>query len=152
MDYTNKPFYVTYAYSYEEELEEVCNLLDSLNIPYKASTKDSIANSSGIIFIIPDFSWKSAIDDLIISIKEDLCEAIDKKIPLYIAYKRKSDNMLGIYEAKIESDDYITLTGIAGTGVFKGGRRTLKYLSETPTIEKINNLRLNNRKQLLLLL
>lgn len=162
MDSTNNYLYIAYSYGYEENLKEVCDLLTSLRISYKHYHKgerysdSDLLNSSGVVFILSDFEWQYNLDDLTIGVKGELCKVLTNKIPIYIAYKRQSDDTLGIYKAMITPDsnkEFVTISGIKGTGVFKDGSREFHF---TPKIEdksiKVFNYNTDSKKKLLLML
>lgn len=152
MDSTNNYLYI--SYSHEENLEEVRNLLTSLKIPHKYHTSKDIYGSSGVVFILSeDYDWKYEIDDLSVCTQKDLCVALSKNIPIYIAYKKRSDDMLGIYKAELIYEDNILISGIRSTGTFRDYHNKFQFApkpKESPWDFTTNNI--NNRKKFLILL
>lgn len=89
---------------YANLVPEVEIFLDSLGYEpnhWKMGTKyeSSLLTGSDIaVFIINDFNWGIKVED----------------IPIYIAYKRKTDKVLSIYKSEYDGK---TLVGIAGTSL-----------------------------------
>lgn len=162
MDSTNNYLYIAYSYGYEENLKEVCDLLSSLRIPYKHYHKgkkysdSDLLNSSGVVFILSDFEWEHNLDALTMGVKGELCKVLTNKIPIYIAYKRQSDDVLGIYKATITPDThnkFVTISGIKSTGVSIGSSKEFRF--DSKSIDKstqLFNYNTNNKKNLLLFL
>lgn len=151
MDSTNNYLYI--SYSYEENLEEVGNLLTSLKVPYKCHSNKDIYGSSGVVFVLSeDYDWKSELDDLYDNIQKDLCVALTKHIPIYIAYKKRSTDMLGIYKAEITYEDGIFISGKVSTGVFKEYGDKFKFTPKPIENSYEFNTCSNNKKKKLLIL
>lgn len=159
MNSTNDYLYIAYSYGYEKNLEEVCNLLTSLGIPYKhyhrgeKYSDEELLKSSGVVFILSDFKWEHDLDTLTKGIRSELCKVLTNKIPIYIAYKRQSNNALGIYKAMITPDplnEYVTISGIQSTGVFEGYSREFKFVSKPENKStQLFSYNLDNKKKLL---
>lgn len=152
MDSTNDYLYI--SCSYEENLEEVCNLLTSLKVPYKYRTSKDIYGSSGAVFILSeDYDWKLEIDNLSNCIQRDLCVALSKNIPIYIAYKKRSDDMLGIYKAELIHEGCIFISGIRSTGTFREYNNKFQFAPKPKENSWEFTVNTNiNRKKLLTLL
>ena len=149
MDSTNNYLYI--SSSYEENLEEICNLLIPLKVPYKYRNKD-IYGSSGVVFVLSeDYDWKYKLDDLSDNIQKDLCIALSRNIPIYIAYKKRSDNMLGIYKAELIHEGSIFISGIRSTGTFRDHHNKFEFASK-PRESSWEFVANNNKKKLLTLL
>lgn len=153
MNSTNDYLYIAYSYGYEKNLEEVCNLLTSLGIPYKHSSDEELLNSSGVVFILSDFEWEHDLDELTTGVKGELCKVLTNKIPIYIAYKRQSDDVLGIYKAMITPDihnEFVTISGIRSTGVFERYSREFRFVSNPEDKStQLFSYNLDNKKKLL---
>lgn len=159
MDSTNNYLYIAYSYGYEKNLKEVCELLTSLKIPYKhyhrgeQYSDEELLKSSGVVFILSDFEWEHDLDTLTKGIRSELCKVLTNKIPIYIAYKRQSNNALGIYKAMITPDplnEYVTISGIQSTGVFKEYSREFRFVSNPKDKStQLFSYNLDNKKKLL---
>ena len=106
--------YVSYSMQHANLVPEVEIFLDSLGYEpdhWKMGTKyeSSLLTGSDIaVFVINDFNWGIKVEDMTRGTKKELETCHKKNIPIYIAYKRKTD--------KSEYDGN-TLVGIAGTSL-----------------------------------
>lgn len=112
--------YVSYSMQYANLVPEVEIFLDSLGYEpnhWKMGTKyeSSLLTGSDIaVFVINDFNWGIKVEDMTRGTKNELETCIKKNIPVYIAYKRKTDKVLSIYKSEYDGK---TLVGIAGTSL-----------------------------------
>lgn len=112
--------YVSYSMQHANLVPEVEIFLDSLGYEpdhWKMGTKyeSSLLTGSDIaVFIINDFNWGIKVEDMTRGTKKELETCIKKKIPVYVAYKRKTDKVLSIYKSEY---DETTLIGVAGTSL-----------------------------------
>lgn len=112
--------YVSYSMQHANLVPEVEIFLDSLGYEpdhWKMGTKyeSSLLTGSDIaVFIINDFNWGIKVEDMTRGTKKELETCIKKKIPVYVAYKRKTDKVLSIYKSEYDGK---TLVGIAGTSL-----------------------------------
>lgn len=143
----------------KKNLKEVCELFTSLKIPYKhyhrgeKYSDEELLKSSGVVFILSDFEWKHDLDSLTMGVKGELCKVLTNKIPIYIAYKRQSDDVLEIYKAIITPDahnEFLTISGVKNTGIFKGSSREFKFVSKPEDKStQLFSYNLDNKKKLL---
>ena len=112
--------YISYSMQYANLVPEVEIFLDSLGYEpnhWKMGTEyeSSLLTGSDIaVFVINDFNWGIKVEDMTRGTKKELETCIKKKIPVYIAYKRKTDKVLSIYKSEYDGK---TLVGIAGTSL-----------------------------------
>lgn len=112
--------YVSYSMQYANLVPEVEIFLDSLGYEpnhWKMGTKyeSSLLTGSDIaVFVINDFNWGIKVEDMTRGTKNELETCIKKNIPVYIAYKRKTDKVLSIYKSEYDKK---TLVGIGGTSL-----------------------------------
>ena len=112
--------YVSYSMQYANLVPEVEIFLDSLGYEpnhWKMGTKyeSSLLTGSDIaVFIINDFNWGIKVEDMTRGTEKELETCIKKNIPVYIAYKRKTDKVLSIYKSEYDKK---TLVGIGGTAL-----------------------------------
>lgn len=112
--------YVSYSMQHANLVPEVEIFLDSLGYEpnhWKMGTKyeSSLLTDSDIaVFIINEFDWETKVEDMTRGTKNELETCIKKNIPVYIAYKRKTDKVLSIYKSEYDGK---TLVGIAGTSL-----------------------------------
>lgn len=112
--------YVSYSMQYANLVPEVEIFLDSLGYEpnhWKMGTEyeSSLLTGSDIaVFVINDFNWGIKVEDMTRGTKNELETCIKKNIPVYIAYKRKTDKVLSIYKSEYDGK---TLVGIAGTSL-----------------------------------
>lgn len=110
--------YISYSMQHANLVPEVETFVKSIGYEpryWKMGTKydSTVLKSSDIaIFIINEFNWGTKVEDMTRGIKKELETCIKNKIPVYIAYKRKTDNILGIYDSTY---DKTTLVGIGGS-------------------------------------
>lgn len=109
--------YVSYSMQHANLVPEVEILLDSLGYEpdhWKMGTKyegSLLTNSDIAVFIINDFNWGIKVEDMTRGTKKELETCHKKNIPVYIAYKRKTDKVLSIYKSEYDGK---TLVGTAG--------------------------------------
>lgn len=112
--------YVSYSMQYANLVPEVEIFLDSLGYEpnhWKMGTKyeSSLLTGSDIaVFIINDFNWGIKVEDMTRGTKKELETCHKKYIPIYIAYKRKTDKVLSIYKSEYDGKTFV---GIAGTSL-----------------------------------
>lgn len=112
--------YVSYSMQHANLVPEVEIFLDSLGYEpnhWKMGTKyeSSLLTDSDIaVFIINEFDWGTKVEDMTRGTKKELETCHKKDIPIYIAYKRKTDKVLSIYKSEYDGK---TLVGIAGTSL-----------------------------------
>lgn len=82
-----------------------------------------LTGSDIAVFVINDFNWGIRVEDMTRGTKKELETCYEKNIPIYIAYKRKTDKVLSIYKSEYNGK---TLVGIAGTSLMP--YNDLKYI------------------------
>lgn len=113
--------YISYSMQYAHLASEVYDLLEKQG--YEVSCWDigreysekPLREADAVVFILNDYNWGCKIPDMTRGTKNEyhICSKIGK--PMYIAYKRSSDNQLIIYEADVEFEgSTAVLKGVAG--------------------------------------
>lgn len=113
--------YISYSMQFAHLVGQVSPLLETLGYEsnyWKMGTKydsSSLIKSDIAVFIIDDFNWGIDIDSMTRGSKTELELCKKFNIPVYIAYKRKSDDTIGFYKASFTEKNEVH--GIAGTAL-----------------------------------
>lgn len=108
----NKTAYISYSMNCSHLVLDVENLLKDKGYkvsywikgtPYK---DDCLLNADVVVFILNKFDWGCEVKNMTRGVKNEYQTCVKENKPTYVAYKRKTDNQLLIYE----SDHYFNGT------------------------------------------
>lgn len=108
----NKTAYISYSMNCSHLVPDVENLLKDKGYevsywikgtPYK---DDYLLNADAVVFILNKFDWGCEVKNMTRGVKNEYQTCVKENKPMYVAYKRKTDNQFLIYE----SDHYFNGT------------------------------------------
>lgn len=100
----NKTAYISYSMNCSHLVPDVENLLKDKGYevsywikgtPYK---DDCLLNADAVVFILNKFDWGCEVKNMTRGVKNEYQTCVKENKPMYVAYKRKTDNQLLIYD------------------------------------------------------